>query len=117
MVGFIGVPEIIAAGVGCLSRIAVIVEIRDGMDDPIARIGMAGDMLLELAEMRGEGVLLLLRQILVADYQHVMVAQRPQDQRLQWRRQWPGEIGAGDLGPAGRRQPRPEPRGSLNGAL
>ena len=61
MVGFVGVPEIIAAGIRHLGRLAVIVEIRDGMDDRVARIGMAGDMLLELAEMPGEGVLQLLR--------------------------------------------------------
>ncbi len=63
---------------------------------------MAGDMAFELAEMQREGVLLFLRQILVADHQHVVVAQCPQDQRLQRGRQWPGQVDAGDLDPGGR---------------
>jgi hypothetical protein len=59
-------------------------------------------MAFELAEMQREGVLLFLRQMLVADHQYVVVAQCPQDQFLQRGRQWPGQSGAGDLDPAGR---------------
>ena len=70
-------------------------------------------MVLEFAEIEREIVLLLLGQRLVAHDDDVMGEQRLEDQRLQRVRQRRGQVGAGDLDAARRRQreARAEPQG------
>ncbi len=97
-------------------RPAVVAEIGDGVDQAVARRRrVAADMLLDLAELPREGELCVPAQVLVAEDQHVMRAERVADALKARRRQRPAEIGADDLHPGGRRQAPPDRPGLRRG--
>jgi hypothetical protein len=103
VVRFVGVPEVVAAGIERIGRVAGGIEIGDRMHDRVARVDVARDVIFQLAEMEGEIVLLLLRERLAANDDNPMVEQRLADLADE-SGAWPlRQIDAADFNPARRR--------------
>ena len=118
MVGFVGVPVVVADLAQLRRRVSVVVEIGDGVNEAVARRRrVTPDMLLDFAELEGEFELRLIAQILVAENQDVMIAEGGEDGVAEGRRQRPGQIGPGDRDAAGRRQSRVRSRGGGGGGI
>ena len=109
MVRLVGVPEVIAAVVECVGWVAVVVEIGNRVDNAVARIRMACDVVLQLAEIKREIVLLFFVQGLVANHDNLVSEHSPADERGQFGAYRLRQIRAEDFDPARKGQPSSKP--------
>ncbi len=99
----VGVPVVIAELFQPGRRLSVRADIGDEMDETVTVRSrrMPRDMLFDLAELLGEMELRFLRQVLVAEDEDVVLAERGEDRLARARRQRPRKVDPGDRGAAG----------------